>query len=141
MVYGPIAAALVSSSSLTRIRYSGLSLPYHIGNGWFGGLSPPGNLRSPWWRRPAISTTACGIRIAVADRHGVLHRPALRARIDATSATSSSTDIRRSGARRDDDPAAGNCRGDFSGPFRSEGLAPCNHNSAQISRSTCRSHA
>jgi MFS family permease len=39
MVYGPIAAALVEMYP-TRIRYSGLSLPYHIGNGWFGGLMP-----------------------------------------------------------------------------------------------------
>ncbi len=39
MVYGPIAAALVELFP-TRIRYSGLSLPYHIGNGWFGGLMP-----------------------------------------------------------------------------------------------------
>jgi MFS family permease len=39
MVYGPIAAALVELYP-TRIRYSGLSLPYHVGNGWFGGLMP-----------------------------------------------------------------------------------------------------
>jgi MFS family permease len=39
MVYGPIAAALVEFFP-TRIRYSGLSLPYHIGNGWFGGMLP-----------------------------------------------------------------------------------------------------
>ncbi|MBY0351593.1 MFS transporter [Tabrizicola sp.] len=39
MVYGPIAAMLVELFP-TRIRYSGLSLPYHIGNGWFGGLLP-----------------------------------------------------------------------------------------------------
>jgi MFS family permease len=39
MVYGPIAAALVELFP-TRIRYTGLSLPYHIGNGWFGGLLP-----------------------------------------------------------------------------------------------------
>ena len=40
MVYGPIAAALVEMFP-TRIRYTGMSLPYHIGNGWFGGLLPP----------------------------------------------------------------------------------------------------
>ena len=39
MVYAPIAAALVELFP-TRIRYSGMSLPYHIGNGWFGGLLP-----------------------------------------------------------------------------------------------------
>ena len=40
MVYGPIAAQLVELFP-TRIRYSGMSLPYHIGNGWFGGFLPP----------------------------------------------------------------------------------------------------
>jgi MFS family permease len=40
MVYGPIAAALVELFP-TRIRYTAMSLPYHIGNGWFGGLLPP----------------------------------------------------------------------------------------------------
>ena len=39
MVYGPVAAALVELFP-TRIRYSSMSLPYHIGNGWFGGLLP-----------------------------------------------------------------------------------------------------
>jgi MFS family permease len=39
MVYGPIAAHLVELFP-TRIRYSGMSLPYHIGNGWFGGFLP-----------------------------------------------------------------------------------------------------
>ena len=39
MVYGPIAAWLVEMFP-TRIRYTGMSLPYHIGNGWFGGLLP-----------------------------------------------------------------------------------------------------
>jgi MFS family permease len=40
MVYGPIAALLVELFP-TRIRYTGMSLPYHIGNGWFGGFLPP----------------------------------------------------------------------------------------------------
>ncbi|WP_371877320.1 MFS transporter [Alsobacter ponti] len=39
-VYGPIAAALVEFFP-TRIRYTAMSLPYHIGNGWFGGFLPP----------------------------------------------------------------------------------------------------
>jgi MFS family permease len=39
MVYGPIAALLVELFP-TRIRYSSMSLPYHIGNGWFGGFLP-----------------------------------------------------------------------------------------------------
>jgi MFS family permease len=57
MVYGPIAAWLVELFP-TRIRYSGLSLPYHIGNGWFGGFLPAtvfaivaatGNIYSGLW--------------------------------------------------------------------------------------------
>jgi MFS family permease len=39
MVYGPIAAFLVELFH-TRIRYTSMSLPYHIGNGWFGGMLP-----------------------------------------------------------------------------------------------------
>ena len=39
MVYGPIAAWLVELFP-ARIRYTSLSLPYHIGNGWFGGFLP-----------------------------------------------------------------------------------------------------
>lgn len=39
MVYGPIAAILVEMFP-TRIRYTSMSLPYHIGNGWFGGFLP-----------------------------------------------------------------------------------------------------
>jgi MFS family permease len=57
MVYGPIAAWLVELFP-TRIRYSGVSLPYHIGNGWFGGFLPAtvfaivaatGNIYSGLW--------------------------------------------------------------------------------------------
>jgi hypothetical protein len=39
MVYGPIAAFLVEMFP-TRVRYTSMSLPYHIGNGWFGGMLP-----------------------------------------------------------------------------------------------------
>jgi nitrate reductase gamma subunit len=39
MVYGPIAALLVELFP-PRIRYTAMSLPYHIGNGWFGGFLP-----------------------------------------------------------------------------------------------------
>ena len=39
MSYGPLAAILVEMFP-TRIRYTSMSLPYHIGNGWFGGLLP-----------------------------------------------------------------------------------------------------
>jgi MFS family permease len=57
MVYGPIAAMLVEMFP-TRIRYSSMSLPYHIGNGWFGGFLPAtafaisaasGNIYSGLW--------------------------------------------------------------------------------------------
>jgi MFS family permease len=63
MVYGPIAAWLVELFP-TRIRYSGLSLPYHIGNGWFGGFLPAtvfaivaatGNIYSGLWYPIAIA--------------------------------------------------------------------------------------
>jgi hypothetical protein len=40
LVYGPIAAWLVELFP-ARIRYTSMSLPYHIGNGWFGGFLPP----------------------------------------------------------------------------------------------------
>ncbi|HVY25651.1 MAG TPA: MFS transporter [Polyangiaceae bacterium] len=57
MVYGPIAAFLVELFP-TRIRYTSMSLPYHIGNGWFGGMLPlttaavvaaTGNIYSGLW--------------------------------------------------------------------------------------------
>jgi hypothetical protein len=57
MVYGPIAAMLVEYFP-TRIRYTSMSLPYHIGNGWFGGFLPAsafaivaaqGNIYSGLW--------------------------------------------------------------------------------------------
>ena len=61
MVYGPIAAFLVEMFP-TKIRYTSMSLPYHIGNGWFGGMLPL--LATAWSPRPAISTPVCGIRSA-----------------------------------------------------------------------------
>ena len=63
MVYGPIAAWLVEMFP-TRIRYSGVSLPYHIGNGWFGGFLPAtvfaivaatGNIYSGLWYPIAVA--------------------------------------------------------------------------------------
>ena len=39
MVYAPMVALLVEIFP-TRIRYTSMSLPYHIGNGWFGGILP-----------------------------------------------------------------------------------------------------
>jgi hypothetical protein len=64
LVYGPIAAWLVEMFP-TKIRYSGLSLPYHIGNGWFGGFLPAtafaivaatGNIYSGLWYPIIIAT-------------------------------------------------------------------------------------
>ena len=59
MVFGPMAAQLVELFP-TRIRYSGVSLPYHIGNGWFGGLLP---------------TTAFAIVAATGDMYSGLWYP------------------------------------------------------------------
>jgi MFS family permease len=49
MVYGPIAAWLVELFP-TRIRYSSMSLPYHIGNGWFGGFLPTVSFALVAWK-------------------------------------------------------------------------------------------
>jgi MFS family permease len=49
MVYGPIAAWLVELFP-TRIRYTSLSLPYHIGNGWFGGFLPTVSFALVAWK-------------------------------------------------------------------------------------------
>ena len=66
MVYGPIAAMLVELFP-TRIRYTSMSLPYHIGNGWFGGLLPSvtfamvasnGNMYYGLWY-PIMITSVC----------------------------------------------------------------------------------
>jgi MFS family permease len=64
LVYGPIAAMLVEMFP-TRIRYTSMSLPYHIGNGWFGGFLPTtafaivaatGNIYSGLWYPVGIAT-------------------------------------------------------------------------------------
>jgi hypothetical protein len=64
MVYGPIAAWLVELFP-TRIRYTSMSLPYHIGNGWFGGFLPvtsfaivaaTGNIYNGLWYPVIIAT-------------------------------------------------------------------------------------
>ena len=66
MVYGPIAAMLVEMFP-TRIRYTSMSLPYHIGNGWFGGFLPAtafaivaakGNIYSGLWY-PIVIALIC----------------------------------------------------------------------------------
>jgi nitrate/nitrite transporter NarK len=69
MVYGPIAAILVELFP-TRIRYTSMSLPYHIGNGWFGGFLPTtafaivaatGNIYSGLWYPVVIALVTCVI--------------------------------------------------------------------------------
>jgi MFS family permease len=69
MVYGPIAAMLVELFP-TRIRYTSMSLPYHIGNGWFGGLLPTtafaivaqtGNMYNGLWYPIVIAAMTCVI--------------------------------------------------------------------------------
>jgi MFS family permease len=83
MVYGPIAAMLVEMFP-TRIRYSSMSLPYHIGNGWFGGLLPPlafaivaqtGNIYSGLWYPVivAASTLVIGALLVKETRGRELH--------------------------------------------------------------------
>ncbi|PZO66480.1 MAG: MFS transporter [Paracoccus denitrificans] len=79
MVYGPIAAALVELFP-TRIRYSGMSLPYHIGNGWFGGLLPAtafaisaqaGNIYAGLWYAivVAVMTVVIGLLLVPSNGH------------------------------------------------------------------------
>jgi len=69
MVYGPIAAILVELFP-TRIRYTSMSLPYHIGNGWFGGFLPAivfamqaagGNIYFGLWYPIVIAGMTCVI--------------------------------------------------------------------------------
>ena len=73
MVYGPIAAMLVEMFP-TRIRYTSMSLPYHIGNGWFGGFLPPvafaivaatGNIYSGLWYPIVIAVMTLIIGMAL----------------------------------------------------------------------------
>lgn len=69
MVYGPMAAMLVEMFP-TRIRYTSMSLPYHIGNGWFGGFLPAtsvaivastGNIYDGLWYPIVIAGVTCVI--------------------------------------------------------------------------------
>jgi MFS family permease len=71
MVYGPIAALLVELFP-TRIRYTAMSLPYHIGNGWFGGLLPTlsfaivaqtGNIFSGLWYPVGVAAATAVIGV------------------------------------------------------------------------------
>ena len=83
MVYGPIAAMLVEMFP-TRIRYTSMSLPYHIGNGWFGGFLPTtafaivaatGDFYSGLWYPVVISaaTVVIGVLFVRESRHADLH--------------------------------------------------------------------
>ena len=80
MVYGPIAAFLVEMFP-TQIRYTSMSLPYHIGNGWFGGMLPllatavvaaTGNIYSGLWYPigVAVMTLVIGL-LFLRDTKGV----------------------------------------------------------------------
>ena len=80
MVYGPIAAFLVEMFP-TKIRYTSMSLPYHIGNGWFGGMLPllataivaaTGNIYAGLWYPigVAVMTLVIGL-IFLRDTKGV----------------------------------------------------------------------
>jgi len=69
MVYGPIAAMLVELFP-SRIRYTSMSLPYHIGNGWLGGLLPAigfamvaanGNIYHGFWYPVIVAAATCVI--------------------------------------------------------------------------------
>ncbi len=69
MVYGPIAAYLVELFP-AKIRYTSMSLPYHIGNGWFGGMLPllataivatTGNIYNGLWYPVIVASMTCVI--------------------------------------------------------------------------------
>ena len=80
MVYGPIAALLVEMFP-TRVRCSSVSLPYHIGNGWFGGLLPStafaisahtGSMTSGLWYPIVVALASCAIGLVfVKETRGV----------------------------------------------------------------------
>ena len=83
MVYGPIAAFLVELFP-TKIRYTSMSLPYHIGNGWFGGMLPllatalvawSGNIYYGLWYPiwVAIMTFVIGTFMVRETRHVQIH--------------------------------------------------------------------
>jgi MFS family permease len=83
MVYGPIAAFLVELFP-ARIRYTSMSLPYHIGNGWFGGMLPllatamvasAGNIHHGLWYPIVIAlmTFVIGLLFVKETRHVRIH--------------------------------------------------------------------
>ncbi len=71
MIYGPMAATLVELFP-ARIRYTSMSLPYHIGNGWFGGMLPTiafatvaatGNIYAGIWYPVIVAAVTCVVAI------------------------------------------------------------------------------
>ena len=87
MVYGPIAAYLVEAFP-AKIRYTALSLPYHIGNGVFGGLLPVIGLSivardGKHLRRPLLPD--CRGRADVRDWLAAAHRNAQRADLEGSA--------------------------------------------------------
>ena len=77
MVYGPIAAFLVEMFP-TKIRYTSMSLPYHIGNGWFGGMLPllataivaaTGEIYAGLWYPIGVAVMTLDRRVAVPARY------------------------------------------------------------------------
>jgi len=83
MVYAPMAAALVEMFP-ARIRYSAMSVPYHFGNGWFGGLLPAiaftiiattGGIYDGLWYPVIVAgvTFVLGLLLVKDNRGGDLH--------------------------------------------------------------------
>ena len=77
MVYGPIAAFLVEMFP-TKIRYTSMSLPYHIGNGWFGGMLPllatavvaaTGDIYAGLWYPIVVAVMTLCHRLGLPARH------------------------------------------------------------------------
>ena len=104
MVYGPVAAALVELFP-TRIRYSGMSLPYHIGNGWFGGLLPAtafaisaqaGNIYAGLWYAIIVAGMTVIVGLLLVPWNG--HKRSLFA--DGTAAPGAPDDLTTPGYRR-----------------------------------------
>ena len=101
LVYAPIAAWLVELFP-SRIRYSGMSLPYHIGNGWFGGFLPAtvfaiaaatGNIYSGLWYPVGIAimslvSASCSCR---KPRTSISPRPDIHAAAKAVQLNTRST--------------------------------------------------
>ena len=86
-VYGPIAAALVEFFP-TRIRYTAMSLPYHIGNGWFGGLLPATALVVSGTSLALTCSLLCSSPATPAD---CANAPTLATRLAATLNSTSSS--------------------------------------------------